>query len=331
MLLFVYMMYDEHFMEYIYDPENFMDMKDGFEEYWQWPLDSCHGFFYIVKLRPGLLLAITDHRAVAPVELNFNDTCHSFLLSFAFSGRISVDLAKKYSVTSDVFLDFTRSYLVYLPHSSGIAWYPAGAYFNITLVISPWFMRRFLQREDSSLARAVDKVESHPDSTVWQHQITPTPLMKIRLEEIFSCPYQGSARHCFLESKSLELILLSTDQAENISHHCSCFARKQPDYIFVEKARDIVLTNMSNPPSLCELAHSIGVNKGKLNKCFRDVYGASIFEYLRIHRLEKAKTLLLSGNRSVKEVSIEVGYTEPGNFSKEFKKYFGISPAAYLD
>ncbi len=314
-----------------YDPEKFMGMKDGFEEYWRWPLDSCHGFFYIVKLRPGLLLAITDHRAVTPVELGFNETSRSFLLSFTFSGRISVDLARKYSVTSEVSLDFTRNYLVYLPHSSGVAWYPAGSYFNITLVISPWFMRRFLQRENSSLAEAVDKAEANPDSAVWQHQIMLTPLMKIRLHEIFNCPYQGSARHCFLESKSLELILLSTGQAENISHHCSCFARSQSGYIFVEKAKDIVLTNMLNPPSLDELARLVGVNKGKLNRCFRDVYGTSIFEYLRIHRLEKAKTLLLSGNRSVKEVSVEVGYTEPGNFSKEFKKYFGISPAAYLD
>ncbi len=314
-----------------YDPENFMGMKNGFEEYWQWPLDDCHGFFYIVKLRPGLLLAITDHRAAAPVELDFNDTCRSFLLSFAFSGRISVDFAEKQRVRSETFLDFTRNYLVYLPHSSGVAWYPAGSYFNITLVISPWFMRRFLQRENSSLAEAVDRAEANPDSAVWQHQIMPTPLMKVRLHEIFSCPYSGSARHCFLESKSLELILLSTGQAENISPHGSCFARSQPDTIFAEKARDIVLTNIANPPSLCELARSVGVNKGKLNRCFRNVYGASIFEYLRIHRLEKAKTLLLSGNRSVKEVSVEVGYTEPGNFSKEFKKYFGISPAAYLD
>ncbi|PIE71512.1 MAG: hypothetical protein CSA22_01410 [Deltaproteobacteria bacterium] len=314
-----------------YDPENFMEMKDGFEEYWHWPLDSCHGFFYITKLRPGLLLSLTDHRAAAPVELNFNDTCRSFLLNFTFSGRISVNFAKKYRLTSKVFLDFTRSYLVYLPHSSGVAWYPAGSYFNITLAVSPWLMRSFLQRKDSSLARAVDKAETNPDSALWQYQITPTPLMKMRLHEIFSCPYRGSARHCFLESKSLELILLSTGQAENISRHCSCFAWNQPDYIFAEKARDIMLTNISNPPSLCELARSVGVNKGKLNKCFRNVYGASIFEYLRIHRLEKAKTLLLSGNKSVKEVSIEIGYTEPGNFSKEFKKYFGISPAAYLD
>ncbi len=292
---------------------------------------ACHGFFYIAKLRDGLLLTITDHRAVAPVELDFNETLRSFILSFTFSGRISVDIAKKYGVVSENFLDFTKSYLVYIPHPSGIAWYPAGSYFNIALVISPWFMRHFLQREDSSLAKAIDKVESNPDSALWQHQITLTPLMRMRLHEIFRCPYRGSVRHYFLESKSLELILLSTEQTENISHHCSCLARNQPDYILAEKTRDIMLTNMSNPPSLCELARSVGVNKGKLNKCFRDVYGASIFEYLRIYRLEKAKTLLLSGNRSVKEVSVEVGYTEPSNFSREFKKYFGISPAAYLD
>ncbi len=314
-----------------YDPENFMSMKDGFEEYWHWPLDGCYGFFYIVKLREGLLLTITDHRAVAPVELDFKDTCYSFLLSFAFSGRISVDIAKKYGVVSENFLNFTRNYLVYLPHSSGVARYPAGSYFNITFVLSPWFIRRFLQKDSSSLAKAVDNAESSPDSALWQHQIMLTPLMKMRLHEIFSCPYQGSARHCFLEGKSLEMILLSIEQVENISLHHSCFARKQPEYIFIEKARDIMLTNMSNPPSLCELADSVGVNKGKLNKCFREVYGASIFEYLRTLRLEKAKTLLLSGNRSVKEVSVEVGYTEPGNFSKEFKKYFGISPSAYLD
>ncbi len=314
-----------------YHPENFMEMKDGSEEYWHWPLDGCHGFFYVTKLRPGLILTITKHKSAVPVDLDFTESSRSFHLSFGLSGKIHVDLAKKYCVPSEDVLDFGTSYLAYLPKSSGIARYPAESYLNIALLISPWFMKRFLQKATSFFTDAVDKAVSHPDSTVWQHQIMLTPLMKIRLYEIFSCPYQGSARHYFLESKALELILLAAGQVETISHHYSCFARKQPDYIFAEKAREIILSDTASPPSLSELASRVGVNKGKLNRCFREVYGTSVFEYLRICRLEKAKSLLLSGHKNVKEVAFESGYTEPGNFSKEFKKYFGVSPISCLD
>jgi AraC-like DNA-binding protein len=46
--------------------------------------------------------------------------------------------------------------------------------------------------------------------------------------------------------------------------------------------------------------------------------------------MEESKRLLRTGNRSVTQIAFEVGYSQQKTFSKEFKKYFGDTPSAYL-
>jgi two-component system response regulator YesN len=45
--------------------------------------------------------------------------------------------------------------------------------------------------------------------------------------------------------------------------------------------------------------------------------------------MEKAKTMLLEGNKTIKQIAIEVGYIDQNYFSKAFKKYTNVSPKEY--
>ncbi len=49
---------------------------------------------------------------------------------------------------------------------------------------------------------------------------------------------------------------------------------------------------------------------------------------IRSMRLEKAKELLETTHKNVSEVCFEVGFNNPGYFSKVFKKEFGVSPSS---
>ena len=91
-----------------------------------------------------------------------------------------------------------------------------------------------------------------------------------------------------------------------------------------------MIRNLENPPSLLELARQVGINKNKLNQNFRQVFGTSVFDYLRIRRLERSKELLKSKAKNVTEVAFEVGYAQQSNFTRAFKKHFGTNPTDYL-
>ena len=58
--------------------------------------------------------------------------------------------------------------------------------------------------------------------------------------------------------------------------------------------------------------------------------GKSPVELIQDYRLEKATYYLKSGQMSVSETSYKVGFSDPGYFSRSFKKHFGISPADYI-
>ncbi len=57
----------------------------------------------------------------------------------------------------------------------------------------------------------------------------------------------------------------------------------------IKKARNILIDAMETPPSLKELAQTVGVIESKLTRNFRKVYGTSLFSYLRNQRIAKKR------------------------------------------
>lgn len=98
----------------------------------------------------------------------------------------------------------------------------------------------------------------------------------------------------------------------------------------VHHARELVSRNFQNSPKLLDLARAVGLPHPKLNFCFREVYGTTIFGYLREMRLNKAKSLLDEGRMNVTEVAYEVGYSSLSHFAKAFREYNGAAPGNYL-
>ncbi|MFO1443569.1 helix-turn-helix transcriptional regulator [Bacillus sp. Bva_UNVM-123] len=98
----------------------------------------------------------------------------------------------------------------------------------------------------------------------------------------------------------------------------------------IRQAQAIIIENMINPPSLIELSRLIGLNDYKLKKGFKEMFGTTVFGYLREKRLEKARYLLQDGSMNVTEVANAVGYSNPSYFAEAFKRKFGTNPKEVL-
>ena len=98
----------------------------------------------------------------------------------------------------------------------------------------------------------------------------------------------------------------------------------------IRLAKEIILKNMSEPPSLQELSEKIGLSLNKLKEGFKQLYGDTVFGYLLDHKMEEARRMLASTNYNVNEVGLRIGYSTSSHFIAAFKKKYGTTPKKYL-
>jgi AraC-like DNA-binding protein len=87
----------------------------------------------------------------------------------------------------------------------------------------------------------------------------------------------------------------------------------------------------AEPPGINKLARLAAMSPSKLKNCFKEIFGLPVYQYYQKNRMNKAKAMLLSRKYSVREVGIEVGYSNLSNFAKAFKKSFDQLPSDLLD
>ena len=167
------------------------------------------------------------------------------------------------------------------------------------------------------------------------HDGVITPEMQMVLHQYLNCPYIGPMQRLYLESKAVELSTLKLIQIaqmaeESRSNRANKRSLKAQDRERVHQAREILVRNMADPPSLQGLAEQVGIGDYKLKQDFRSAFGMTVFGYLRSHRLEQARQLLITQQMSVSEVAGLVGYNNLSKFTAAFKRQFGVLPSTCL-
>ena len=66
-----------------------------------------------------------------------------------------------------------------------------------------------------------------------------------------------------------------------------------------------------------------------LNRQFKTWTGQTIFQYLNMTRIARARQLLLTGYYTIEEVAAQTGFCDVYYFSKIFKKHTGMTPGKY--
>ncbi|MBO8085424.1 MAG: helix-turn-helix transcriptional regulator [Marichromatium sp.] len=90
-------------------------------------------------------------------------------------------------------------------------------------------------------------------------------------------------------------------------------------------ARERLLSNLSEPPTIAELAQDTGLNQLKLKQGFKALFGTSIYALFQQHRMDRARQLLRQ--HSVTETALMLGYSNISHFSAAFRKQFGVLPS----
>ena len=105
---------------------------------------------------------------------------------------------------------------------------------------------------------------------------------------------------------------------------------ENPETKFLQKVIDVVHQDITDENfGSVELAQEIHISESQLYRKLKAITGKSSAVFIRSVRLQKAKELILSTDKTFSEISYDVGFKDPSWFSRTFKQEFGISPSEF--
>lgn len=81
--------------------------------------------------------------------------------------------------------------------------------------------------------------------------------------------------------------------------------------------------------TLDELAHRVASSRRQLQRAFAEVGKTTFRQYLTGVRMERAAEMLIGSDLTVREVAHRVGYRQPAQFAKAFRRHHGLVPSDY--
>jgi AraC-like DNA-binding protein len=92
-------------------------------------------------------------------------------------------------------------------------------------------------------------------------------------------------------------------------------------------AVEIIAAEYSRPIRIEEVSRRVATSPRQLQRVFADISGPGFRAHLRAVRMARATELLATTDLPVKEIAARVGYDDPSQFSKAFKRTYGVSPS----
>lgn len=92
---------------------------------------------------------------------------------------------------------------------------------------------------------------------------------------------------------------------------------------------DYINAHFTENINLDDIAKTFFMNKYHITREFKKEYGKTIFQHIICKRINYAKKLLTTTDKSIEEISQACGFNDQSYFSKQFKKITGESSLVY--
>ncbi|MEG3851162.1 AraC family transcriptional regulator [Microcoleus sp. herbarium19] len=309
-------LYNESCQQTLYSPAH-----EPFVHIYQVPDAIGSGIEQDIEVFPGVWLWIGRCHWRDDIQIEYPETEHPIQFGFNISGRC---------VNSDGGQLSQNNTMI---SGSGIQRELVGTSFpdeidlGVDVFMSPDRLSTFFPDASGQLPAELNFLVKTND---WQTLIYPKSNRAIQrtVQEIVNCPYRGFEKRLFLQGKvhdliSLQLLSVLRDRGSLPPPPCL----KSSTIASIHHAKDLLLTDLENPPSSLELAQQVGVSDRTLQRGFRELFGITVFECLRQQRMIRAEQLLRDGKTTVAEVANRVGYAHLSSFAIAFKQQFGIAPS----
>ncbi len=96
-----------------------------------------------------------------------------------------------------------------------------------------------------------------------------------------------------------------------------------------EEAVAIVMVEYASELSLDDIARRVASSRRQLQRAYAEVGRTTFRAHLTAVRMERAADLLATRSLTVREVAQRVGYRQPAQFAKAFRRRHGVAPSDF--
>lgn len=297
----------------------------------EYPDEICKTWRQEIEINPGLKVVFANFQPHKNLSIGFEVEHPLVSFGFVISGDSTFTVSHGQSQNRIIHSKSGLSTLCFLQKSHGFVNFSSMKHeSSLVIQMGPLLLDTFMEGWPGLFPHDFRDIVNGSKKKHYIKHEKMTSSMHIAAMQIISCPYQGVMRRMYLESKVLELISLKLLQMTSLEKGFDNLPVTQAgDIERIRKAEEILIRKMDNPPSLLELAKSVGLTHTRLSRGFRELYGTTVFDYLRRQRLEKGRLLLEQDNMNIAEVAYTIGFSSPSHFARDFLRYFGTQPKLY--
>lgn len=279
------------------------------------PSQSGTGNLHRICLREGLEINWFDAKLNNPVTMDVGIHYPHLEIAYTMSGSGCWQTSahtQDYEISSGV------STLVYMHETKMHAEFSQNEH----------LLHMELRIDMRHLQAVVPEMDRLSESSFYCKQTVGSPQIPLIVEQMKQCPYRGALQRLYLEGKSLELLAFHLDGIDHEAKEQQVKSKLTADDIqCLYQAKEILSRSWRQPPSLLGLARLAGLNDYKLKLGFKELFGTTVFGYVRGLRMNEARTILEQGQANVSETAIMVGYHNMSHFAALFRKTFGYNPS----
>ncbi|MDH1975224.1 helix-turn-helix domain-containing protein [Aliarcobacter butzleri] len=282
------------------------------------PLEIGTDYMEKIYIQDGFLFSKTNYNIEKPIFLEAKQEERKFVITISLKGNTT------YINSGDKkIIPFKEGFttISLFENTQGFREFKDKQINQIRLILSESFLRRNFQKS------LVEKYFFNKQNL----QLIDFRLTSIQsqflLNDILNCTLVGELANIYKQGKIFELLSLEISKLQ-----------KNEDDIFLDdydrsailKAKEILLNNLKNPPSIVTLAKMVHLSEVKLKRGFKQIYKTSPYQLLVSHKMNFAKNMLESGEYNINEIALQVGYKFANNFTNAFYKEFKIRPKDIL-
>jgi AraC family transcriptional regulator, transcriptional activator of the genes for pyochelin and ferripyochelin receptors len=282
------------------------------------------------RFNSGMHLHIADFESSETIVERFGsgDPVLRFYFHILASGYWDLQSPYRSNSISKLVHSNNFSSIIFYPEMEGKMYLPENRrHFHLSIYLRPSMLNTYFGGLLDQFPKSLIEIAQGCNEIGFSHESSFSKMMNLSIHHLLDCPYTGSMKKFYMENKAIELIfhkLADIVYANGKRDVPLKIERYEADRI--QRAKSILCRNLETPPRLSDLAHAVGTNHCRLNRGFRELYGTTVFGYLRQKRLIEARRLIEAEDASVTEAALNVGYNSISSFSKAFSKYFGMHP-----
>jgi AraC family transcriptional activator of pyochelin receptor len=158
----------------------------------------------------------------------------------------------------------------------------------------------------------------------------PAPLRAIALA-IRDCNLHEVAATPYRLAKSIELLcdMLRTGREEGYVPIGQDALLSRADSERLLTARRMIEDRWAEKLTLDGIARACGLNRAKLTRGYRDMFGCTVADAITAQRLDRAGAMLLATELPISSVGYRCGYLNNASFTRAFARHFGVAPTLY--